>query len=134
MSLKIACATDDGVHFYDGHFGDAQKYIIYDFTSEKYSKIGKIPNLSIEEKFHGDLKKAQSITTIMKKQGIEVLVNRQFGPNIVRIRKKFLPVIVSDDEIDIAMGKILQRYEEMKRTFDSVQDESDEYKIIYIRD
>jgi len=134
MSLKIACATDDDVHFHDGHFGDAQKYIIYDVSSEKYSKIGKIPNLSIEEKFHGDLKKAQSITTIMKKQGIEVLVNKQFGPNIVRIRKKFLPVIVSDNEIDIAMGKILQRYEEMKRTFDSVQDESDEYKIIYIRD
>ena len=134
MSLKIACATSDGVHFHDGHFGDAEKYIIYDITSERYTKIDEIPNLSPEEKMHADPRKAKSITAMMKTYGVEVLVNKRFGPNITRIRKKFVPVIVSDDKIDTALKKILQRYKEIKQAFDSVHNKSDEYEIIYIRD
>ena len=132
-SVKIAFATDDGVHFHPGHFGDARGYFIFEVSAEGALKVEEIPNTSVEEQendSHGDVKKAKSITQLMKAQGVSVLVNRQFGPNIVRIRKQFVPVIISTDDLEKGVDLIRENIEKIQKALNSRDETSGDYPIV----
>ena len=105
MNLKLACATDDGKTYVDEHFGEAKFYDIYTISKEGYEYIKRIENTTDEEddenEMHGDPRKAKGISEILKEEdGISVLVSRQFGLNIKRMKKKFVPVIVRTEKIE----------------------------------
>ena len=93
MKVQIACGTDDGKELTREHFGSAKYYLVYILDSEtkEVNLMKKIENITAEEERHGDPKKAKSVSQLMR--GIEVLVGLAMGPNIVRIRKSFVPVI-----------------------------------------
>jgi len=101
----IACGTDDGVGFTSDHFGSAKYYLIYTFNLQT-GEIGyreKIVNTSRPEEIHGDPKKARSVTELLREA--QVLMGKVMGPNIVRMRKKFIPVICRDKNIVRALEK-----------------------------
>ncbi len=104
--VNIACGTDDGINFTDEHFGSAKFYLIYALNLEtgelKYTK--KIKNTSPQEEIHGDPIKAHSVSELLK--DVQVLMSSVMGPNIVRIRKKFIPVISREKNIDVAIKKL----------------------------
>ena len=111
MEIKIAVATDDGVNLISRHFGDADKYLLYlwntdsgkiDFQEERQ---GKLP----EEKQHADPRKAQAVGQLLK--DAQVLINMAFGPNIVRIRKKFIPVVSRITDIKSSL-ELLKSHQE----------------------
>ncbi len=108
MVLKIACATDDGINFISRHFGDAKKYLIfvYDDNSKKFIFQEEVENKPFKEKHDGDPKKANFISNILKPKGINILMNKALGPNIVRMRQKFAIVISRIDNIEEALSKI----------------------------
>jgi len=114
MEIKIACATDDGIHFSEEHFGSAKLYLIYSFdlNSGTFSLLEKRENTSPEERMHGDAQKAQGVAEIL--QGVQVLINRAFGPNITRMRKKFIPVISKQKDIQQALEQLSAHTEELK--------------------
>jgi hypothetical protein len=78
-----ACASDDGKEFATGHFGDAEVYCLYRISDEGIEFIEKIENTSIEGRTHADAKKARSVKSLLQAEGVQVLVSRSFGPNIV---------------------------------------------------
>lgn len=98
-SLLCAFGTDDGEHFTNRHFGDSNKFYIYEISNESIKFIRQIDNNSIDEKTHADPKKAGSISKILKSQCVQVVVSKQFGPNIKRIRKNFVCIKVLGDDI-----------------------------------
>ncbi len=100
MTLKIAFATDDGKNFIDRHFGDAKFYEIYKISDSEIELISRIENTSPEEKKHADENKANKIVEILKRQNVKVVVSKVFGPNLYRIKKKFVCVIVDDEKIE----------------------------------
>ena len=108
--LILAIATDDEKHFITRHFGDAENYLIYSLDSSGWLFLKKVENQSEEEKMHADPAKAGSITGILKKEGVQVLVSRAFGPNIKRMIKKFACVLVSDDLIELGLDKLKLNY------------------------
>ena len=113
--IRIACATGDDVHFYQGHFGDAPYYLIYEMEEDgRYSVAERIENTAPEERMHGDPEKAKGIMEIMKKEFVDVLINIQFGPNIKRIRKNFVPVLSNIKEIEPALNHLANRMGEIK--------------------
>jgi predicted Fe-Mo cluster-binding NifX family protein len=96
----IAFGTDDGESLNDDHFGMAKYFYVYRFSDKKKEFIEKRKNVKFEgdESIkHGDPKKAKATSSVL--EGIDVIVGRKFGPNIVRLLKKFVCVVVREDSI-----------------------------------
>ena len=101
MVIKVAFATDDGKTFMDRHFGDAEYYDVYEIDKDKSKFIKRIMNTTEEddENIHADPVKAKGVTSLFKDENIKVVVSKIFGPNIKRIKKKFVCVLMNDSSI-----------------------------------
>ena len=108
MNMIIACATDDGKNFISRHFGDAEKYLIYELRDGQYVLTGTILNTTGEEEQHADPKKAKGIVSILAEKNVNVGLTKVFGPNIKRIKKHLVPVLVSVDSIEKGLAKVLE--------------------------
>ncbi|RLC38661.1 hypothetical protein DRH27_01730 [Candidatus Falkowbacteria bacterium] len=106
MKLKIACGSDDEKMFINNHFGDSKYFLIYEYDSENQDIkfVKKIINNSEDKKEHGDIKKAKNISVVLKETS--VLVAFVMGPNIIKMRKKFVPVISREKNIEKTLSKI----------------------------
>ncbi len=130
MSFKVACATADGQHFFEGHFGDAPFYIVYEVVENGFKESGRIDNHP-SDTGHGEAEKANKIMGIMR-QDINVFANFQYGPNIKRIRKKYVPVVIKNHNLDIrtAINRLQERFSEIQ---DITEHEKEEYPIVFIK-
>lgn len=143
MKLKFAFAVDKEEKFKNSHFGDADHYIIYEVRNDKMEKVAVIENKnrdhdeSTVEQHKG---KGRAITQVLKKEGVNVLVSRQFGKNIAIVSQSFIPVLVSNQQPDEAFD-LLNKHVEMMREelnreaerFHLFSMKSGELKIVPIR-
>ena len=120
MELIFAFATDDGRTLKnEDHFGNARYYAIYRISPGKGEFIEQRSNIKVEEdeeEIHGDPNKARAVSSVLK--GVNALVSKRFGPNIKRMVKKFVCIIVRTDSIEEAleiiesnMSRITQEYQ-----------------------
>ncbi|MCK5807415.1 dinitrogenase iron-molybdenum cofactor biosynthesis protein [bacterium] len=112
-TMHIAFATDEGKEFIDRHFGDANFYDIYNRCEDGLCFSKRVTNTTEEEEGHADPKKAKGITSILQKSGINIVVSRVFGPNIKRISKKFLCLVVSEGNIEESIDYIISHQEDL---------------------
>jgi len=109
--MIIACATNDGQQFVSSHFGDADKYDLYEMTEEGYHFLKSIKNQTEEEEgVHADPKKAKGIASLLKQHNVQIGVSQFFGPNIKRVAKHFLPIITSEKSIKEGLSLIMKQY------------------------
>ncbi|MCK5812483.1 MAG: NifB/NifX family molybdenum-iron cluster-binding protein [Clostridiales bacterium] len=113
--MIISCATDDGINFVNRHFGDANYYEIYELIDDEFHYIDRITNTTGEEETHADPKKAKGIVGLLVEKNVTVGLTKVFGPNIKRVKKHFVPVLVSLDSIEEGLQKVLKAKEEIKR-------------------
>ena len=117
--LKVAFATDDGKTFIGRHFGDAEYYYIYEIDNGNAKFVKKIDNTTEEEDVHADPKKAKGISNLLLEEDVSVVVSKVFGPNIKRIKKKFVCIVVKDEELDVGIRKVCESigkiYEEWEK-------------------
>ena len=93
--LKVAFATDNGKTFMGRHFGDAEYYDIYEINDKNTEFIKKISNSTEEEEdVHADPQKAKGISNLLLEEDVSVVVSKVFGPNIKRIKKKFVCILM----------------------------------------
>ncbi len=121
MGLRFAFAVNEQGDFQNKHFGDADKYIIYEYDSKRLVFIDEIENTKRdidEETKHGSKIKGREITKYLKKFDVKVLISLQFGKNINIINKKFIPIIVLNSDINntlkILEKNMIQIHEEVK--------------------
>jgi len=107
-SIIAAFATDNGKTFMARHFGDAKKFLIYRISASEAELVNEIKNSSEEddETVHADPRKAGSIAKLLKSQDVNVCVSKIFGPNIKRIRKKFVCIISQNQNISDSISTI----------------------------
>ena len=98
--LKVAFATDNNKTFMDRHFGDAEYYHVYEIDEKKSELINIIKNTTEEEDVHADPKKAGSIAKLLKQENVQIVVSKIFGPNIKRIKKKFVCILMKQNSIE----------------------------------
>ncbi len=120
QKFKVAFATDNGKTFMGRHFGDAEYYYIYEIDDKNAEFIKKISNTTEEEEdVHADPKKAKGISNLLLEENISVVVSKIFGPNIKRIKKKFVCIVVKDEELDVGIRKVCESigkiYEEWEK-------------------
>lgn len=117
--IKVAFATDDGSNFINRHFGDANYYDIYEIEGNQANYLKRIDNTTEEEEIHADPKKAKGIANLLLEENVSVVISKIFGPNIKRIRKKFVCVVMKDNDISEGIQKICDNtgkiYEEWEK-------------------
>jgi predicted Fe-Mo cluster-binding NifX family protein len=110
--MIIACATNEGSKFVTCHFGEAEKYYIYDLNEKGYILLAVIDNNTGEEDegVHADVKKAKGITGLLKESSVQVVITKVFGPNIKRIVNHFVPIIASSDNVEDGLNALVTNY------------------------
>jgi predicted Fe-Mo cluster-binding NifX family protein len=115
IQLLCAFASDDGINFCETHFGDAKFYLLYAISKDRIEYIEQIDNTSIKLENHAAPEKAKSVSSLLKKKNVQVLVSRIFGPNIKRVKAHFVPVIVKKREIQEAIIIVRDNLNEIER-------------------
>ena len=131
MKIKLACGTDNETEFTNGHFGSSKFFLIYDFDLETKDLrfLKRIENSTQEEEEHGDIKKAKSVSELLK--NIFVFAAFRYGPNIVRIKKRFVPIISREKNIEKTLYKIKLISNKIKSEIE--KEKGIDKEIIYIR-
>jgi predicted Fe-Mo cluster-binding NifX family protein len=95
VKLLIAFGTDDGQNLNNDHIGMARYFYVFQFSDGKEQLIERRRNLCIkgdETMKHGDPEKARATSSVL--EGVDVIVGRKFGPNLLRLRRRFVCVLV----------------------------------------
>ena len=121
--LIIAIGSDDKkIIKQDDHVGASKFYLIYKYENGRFNFIETRKNLKFVEneiKIHGDLKKAENFKLVLK--GVDVIVGKLFGPNIVRMKEKFVCVVSREKKIQNVLdvlGKNINEIIEVKNKTD----------------
>jgi len=133
MNIKFAFAVTNEGFFPKTHFGDAEKYLIYQLEKNQINFDQEVSNSFIdldEGKQHGSKKKGEAIIALLKGKDIDVMVSRQFGKNIKMINKHFLPIIVSEETPD-SIIEILVKHIQLIQ--DELTENTGEYKLFTIK-
>lgn len=133
MKVKVAFAVSNKNEFEAKHFGDADKYLVYQWDDEKLTNELELINHSKEmdeSGVHGSNLKGNSIIAMLKEQGVEVLVSKQFGKNIKMVNKYFVPVLISTSSVEEACRILLRNSNELE---ENLQKDKDSYKVHNLR-
>lgn len=106
-TIKFAIATDKNGKIQKEHFGDASKFMLYEFSNNEIEFLTEISNVyknEDEKHSHGSRKKGNSIVNLLKNNLVDCIVSQQFGKNIKIVNKHFIPVIVDKDEPSEIIG------------------------------
>ncbi len=106
--MRVAISTEDEIQITRDHFGEGKLFLIYEINREGYKLIEKRKNSTPPEEEHGSREKARGISSILG--DVDVLLGFQFGPNILRIKDKFLPIVSREMQIKDALKIFLQHY------------------------
>jgi hypothetical protein len=107
MELLVAFSTDDGENLFEKHAGAAQFFDVYTFSDGQATFLERRANSSFkgDEKLkHGDPQKAQA--TLGALEGMHVLVGKTYGPNLPRLLKKLLCVVIRTQKVAHAVEVI----------------------------
>ena len=119
--MLCAVATDDGIHLMGRHFGDAARYDLYLLDKEEiiFKKIIVNPFREDEENedLHEDKKKARNMKELFLERGVSVLVSKAFGPNVKRMVKNFVPVVVRHNDIKKAKKLLVKYFDKIEQMF-----------------
>jgi predicted Fe-Mo cluster-binding NifX family protein len=131
-TVRLAMAVNHSGHFESRHFGDADKYLMYEWTDGRFvflqEKSNKFKNFD-EEQAHGSKKKGVAIIDFLQSLNINVLVSKQFGKNVQLVNCHFIPVIVPEDTPEQVL-EILTKH--MKWIEDELKNKTDGFNLFTI--
>ncbi|MFO7896287.1 MAG: NifB/NifX family molybdenum-iron cluster-binding protein [Candidatus Cloacimonadales bacterium] len=110
QKIIVAFATNDGTRLNDDHFGAAALYSIYEIDSSGYKFLKSLANSTAEEEIHADPKKAKGVSRILRDEKVIVAGSKVFGPNLQRIKQKFVCVFLQNEIIEEAAGKLSENF------------------------
>jgi predicted Fe-Mo cluster-binding NifX family protein len=110
--MKVAFATNDGNTYNDTHFGDSDYYDLYELSETEAVFLERITNtVDEEEEVHADPKKAKGIMDLLVKNGVHTVISKVFGPNIKRIKKKFVCILMNNVCLDDSISFLCKNLE-----------------------
>ncbi|SHJ72537.1 Predicted Fe-Mo cluster-binding protein, NifX family [Tangfeifania diversioriginum] len=134
MKMKCAFALSRDNRFEEKFFGNADNFVIYKLENDelKFEKQMINPYRNVENEGTLNLEeKGQSVIKLLKKQGVSVLVSRQFGENIKMINKHFIPVIIKQEKPEEVVA-VLQKHH--KWLWDELTNKSSGYMLFQIKE
>lgn len=120
-NLIVAIATLDGSQVPRSHFGQAQQYEIYRLSRDGATKLQSVANpharKTLDDASHqqhnarGEEGRGAGIGRLLGGHGVQVMVSRAFGQNIMRMRERFVPVKVDTADVDAAIGLLQSHWD-----------------------
>lgn len=132
--IRFAFAVNHKGSLQRKHFGDADKYKIYEWADGNMVYLNEITNTAKnydEEKGHGSRKKGIAVTELLKKEDIKVLVSMQFGKNIQIVNNHFISVMVYFEDPNDAVPVFIKN---IKSIEDELNNMPEEYKLFTIKE
>jgi len=132
-TIRFAFAVNNEDRFEATHFGNANKYLIYEWTNKEFIFIKEEINTfnSYDDaKLKGLSNKGMACVNLLESSDIKVLVSRQFGNNIQIVNKFFIPVIVNSETPDEVVS-ILKKH--IRWIEDELDGKPDGYKLFTIK-
>ena len=105
--LLVAFGTDDGEMLNNDHVGMARHFHVFRFADGQEVLVERRENTKFtgdESMKHGDPEKARATSSVL--EHVDVLVGRKFGPNLPRLLKNFVCVVVRTDSIARAITAV----------------------------
>jgi len=132
MNLRFAFAVNKNDTFEKRHFGDADKYLIFESENGNLFLIKELENIykDFDEQNDGKQKKGVVISNYLKQHGVNVNVSQQFGQNIKEVNKHFIPVVVYFETIDSVKTALADKLMWINEEF---QKDTGEYKLYKIK-
>jgi len=113
--LAIAIGTDDEkIIKPDDHIGMSKYFQVWKYSNGKLNFKETRENVKYTEdetRIHGDPKKAEAMASVLK--DIDVLVGKIMGPNIERLKNKFVAVIIREPKIEKSLKIIRENINEI---------------------
>ena len=131
--IRFAFAVNLANVFEPKHFGDADKYLIYEWVNNAFILLNEEVNIfknSYEGQGHRLQEKGRAIIDLLRRLNVTVVVSKQFGKNIQMVNSHFIPVIVSEDIPEKALT-ILARH--VKWIEDELYNSPHEFKLFIIK-
>ncbi len=106
MKFLVAFGTDDGKNLNNDHVGMAEYFYVYQFSNGKEKLMERRENMHFEgdESIHGDPEKAKATSTVL--EGVDVIVGKKFGPNLPRLLRNFVCVLVRSSTLASAIEAV----------------------------
>ncbi len=127
--MRIAFALNNDAEFEKKHFGDADKYRIYQFDNGVlnllFEEVNQFKSID-EQSVHGKKEKADQIIKFLENKNVNVLVSRQFWKNIRFIVNHFIPVKVKEEAPEKVKAILLKH---MRWLQDELKNHPEEYKM-----
>ena len=134
MALRFAFALNRNNEFENRHFGDSEKFAIYEWDGKEFRNIHEDVNVFKDddehEHHHGDNKKGKQIVKHLTGKGVKVLVSKQFGSNIKIIDQHFVPVITAANNVEEALA-VLQ--EKLLSILEDIESNPEHHKLVDLR-
>ena len=133
MKLRFAFAVNNENQFEKSHFGEADKYLIYEHNDDGIEFLSEYVNRfkDLDEEIeHGSKRKGQAIIDFLKSKGVNVLVSRQFGKNIKLVNQHFIPVIITTEKPDEVIAILSKHIHWIE---DEWENEKHGYKLFTIK-
>jgi predicted Fe-Mo cluster-binding NifX family protein len=132
-SIKFAFAVNQLNAFEPQNFGNADKFLIYEWINNDFrflkEEANHFKNLD-EDPVNGSERKGKAIIAFLNSLEINVLVSIKFGKNIQMVNSNFIPVIVSSEtpeEVKLAVKKHIKWIE------DELRNRPEEFKLFTIK-
>ena len=119
MEFIAAFSTDDGKTYVNKHSGDARYFDVYKISETETTFLKRIENTAPEEKKHADPEKAKGIGRLLKRDGVQLLVSKVFGPNIKRIKKQFVCIMMNDATIAESLKKLQKKLPDIRAEWEA---------------
>jgi predicted Fe-Mo cluster-binding NifX family protein len=133
-TIRFALAVDHVGYFQSQHFGDADKYLIYEWQNTELEFVKEEINpykTFDEEKEHGSKRKGGAIVSLLKSMDVNVLVSTQFGKNIKLVNLHFIPVIIYSEKTADEVLPLLKKH--LKWIEDEFINNPQEYKLFRLK-
>ena len=121
MELTIAFSTNDGEHLVtDDHAGQAKFFDLYRYTDSDVRFIERRENSKYsgdEQMRHGDPKKAQKSLSAL--EGVDAWASPRFGPNLPRLLKRLVCVVVRVGTVDEGVELVRQHIEKVVEQYEA---------------
>ncbi len=106
--IVTALGLENNTELTDEHFGNSAYFGIYELTEDSIRYIKRIDNVKVEERMHGDPNKAGVIGNLLKE--VDALVAFRMGSNVLRMKKKFVSVIVNTRSVEKVKAVLVSNY------------------------
>ncbi|MEA1878830.1 MAG: NifB/NifX family molybdenum-iron cluster-binding protein [Bacteroidota bacterium] len=133
MELKFAFAVNTANRFNKNHFGDADKYLLYEVESNELKLVAEEINIfkqfdEVQE--HGSKKKGNAIIEFLNDKSVNVIVSMQFGKNIKMVNQHFIPIILYEESPEQAI-EIINKH--LHWIYDELRNKKTNYNLFTIK-